>query len=273
MRLADAGPSQKQTRQNRARDVMRSLFERVPAEQYLVSVIAVYNGAKPVVAASKDLDVIDNILGDIPMYQAFEPGQTRLLDGMEEAAKLAKPWNPRSATLILLSDGDTIPGQGMPALPPSIANVLVVGFGDAVQGSFIDGRQSKQDVFTLRQIATRLSGTYHDGNQHHLPSTLISEMVANGIQNQKQAWSVREYALLAIGCGGFTLAFLPVFLEYLGRTYLPRNSLTKPEPYFFFTKIKTSESSVRDTRKAPRKLASLNWESDSDEIPQDIAKH
>lgn len=221
MRLEDAGQAGDKSRKDRGRELMRSLFERVPADQYLVSVVAVYNGAKPVVVDSRDLDVVDGILADLPLYQAFESGNTRLLDGLREAAEIAKPWNPASTTVILLSDGDTVPPQGMPSMPASVGNVLVVGVGDPTQGSFIDGRQSKQDAFMMRQIAKRLRGTYYDGNRRHLPTELVAEIVRRGQQNQKQPWTRREYALLAIAVGGFCLSFLPIMLEQLGTGYLP----------------------------------------------------
>lgn len=237
MRLEDAGQTGKQSRKDRARDLMRSLFERVPAEQYLVSTVAVYNGAKPVVVDSRDLDVVDGILGDLPLYQAFKSGKTRLLDGLREAAKIAKPWNPGSTTTILLSDGDTVPPQGMPTMPASVGTVLVIGVGDPTQGSFIDGRQSKQDAFMLRQIATRLQGTYYDGNARHLPTELVAEIVSRGTQNQKEPWTRREYALLAVTLGGFCLSLLPMMLELLGTSYLP---------------------GVRSRRSSPRILGTVN---------------
>ncbi len=221
MRLEDAGPNGKQSRKGRGRDLMRSLFERLTTEQYRVSAIAVYNGAKPVVVDSKDLNVIDGVLGDLPLFQAFESGKTRLLDGLREAAEIAKPWNPGSTTVILLSDGDTVPPQGMPSMPASVASVLVVGVGDPSQGSFIDGRQSKQDTFMLRQIATRLRGTYHDGNKRHLPSELVAGIALRGVQNQKEPWTRREYALMATAIGSFLLAVLPWLLEHFGTTYRP----------------------------------------------------
>ena len=221
MRLEDAGPTGKQSRKERGRDLMRSLFERLTTEHYRVSAIAVYNGAKPVVVDSKDLNVIDGVLGDLPLFQAFESGKTRLLDGLREAAEIAKPWNPGSTTVILLSDGDTVPPQGMPSMPASVASVLVVGVGDPSQGSFIDGRQSKQDTFMLRQIATRLRGTYHDGNKRHLPSELVAGIALRGVQNQKEPWTRREYALMATAIGSFLLAVLPWLLEHFGTTYRP----------------------------------------------------
>lgn len=221
MRLEDAGPTKRQSRKDRARDLMRSFFDRIPVDQYLVSVVAVYSGAKPVVVDSRDLDVVDGILGDLPLYQAFDVGETRLLEGFRSAAELAKPWNPGSTTLILLSDGDSVPPQGMPPLPASISNVLIFGVGDPNQGSFIAGKQSKQDAFTLRQIANRLKGTYHDGNTKHLPSDIVDSIIQVGTKNQKEPWSRREYALLVLASCAPVWALLPWMLERFGTSFLP----------------------------------------------------
>ena len=58
-----------------------------------------------------------------------------------------------STTLLVVSDGDTVPATGMPKMPASVAHVLVVGVGDPAAGKFIDGHQSRQDASTLRQVA------------------------------------------------------------------------------------------------------------------------
>src|SRR5262245_24958043 len=63
MRLQDAGPDGKQSRMKRASAILNSFFERTPIQAYKISVIAVYTEAKPVVVATKDMDVIQNILG------------------------------------------------------------------------------------------------------------------------------------------------------------------------------------------------------------------
>src|SRR4029077_6371620 len=108
-------------------------------ETYKISVVAVYTEAKPVVVATKDLDVVHNILGDLPMHYAFSPGATNLFTGLDEAARVARPWRPGSTTLVIVSDGDTVPAVGMPKMPAAIAHVLVVGVGDPHAGKFIDG--------------------------------------------------------------------------------------------------------------------------------------
>jgi Ca-activated chloride channel family protein len=221
MRLVDAGPSRKQSRMQRARDVMESFFDRVPLEQFRVSVIATYNGAKPVVIDTRDFEVVRNILGDLPMHWAFPSGRTKIFDGLEEAARLAKPWNPRSTTVVLVSDGDTVPANGMPKMPASVGSVVVVGVGDPSTGKFIDGRQSRQDVPTLRQIAARLGGTFHNGNEKHIASGLIAEAFGLEEETAFEKLTRREYALIACAGGSLVLALLPWLLHFLGTSWRP----------------------------------------------------
>ncbi len=221
MRLEDAGPTKHQSRMHRARDVLDSFLRRVPLEQYRFTVMAVYNGAKPVVKRTRDVEVVRNILGDLPLHFAFEAGKTKLFDGLQAAAETAKAWEPNSTTLILVSDGDTVPAQGMPKMPPSIESVLVVGVGGPRAGSFIDGAQSRQDVSTLRQIATRLGGSFHNGNTKHLSSVLIRDLTQSGAESALEQLSLREYALAACGLGAGWLAILPLLLQLFGTRWRP----------------------------------------------------
>ena len=221
MLLADAGPTGKQTRRQRAGDLLRSFFRRIDIDQYRVTLIAVYNGAMPVVVDTRDPDVVDNILDDLPMHFAFDPGRTKLIEGVKEGAKVARPWKPSSAIMIILSDGDTVPATGMPKLPVSIRSSLVVGVGDPRKGSFIDGKLSKQDVSALRQLAIRIGGTYHDGNQKHIPSDLVRQVAGAGGVRKSQPWTRREYALMSIALGAAWLALLPWLLATAGTSWRP----------------------------------------------------
>ncbi len=221
MRLKDAGPNADQSRMKRGADVMESFFQRIPVEIYLMSVVAFYNGAKPVVVDTKDMEVVRNIFGDLPMHYAFRSGKTDLFSGLAEAVKIAGPWQPKSTLLLLLSDGDTVPATGMPKLPASVADVLVVGVGDPRAGSFIDGKMSRQDTNTLRQIATRLGGTYHDGNQKHLSTELLNRLTVIPRKSAFERLTRREYALIACVLGAFVLAFLPLLLHYHGTRWRP----------------------------------------------------
>lgn len=221
MRLQDAGPTHKQSRTERVADLLESLFQRSISGQFLVTVVAVYNGAKPVVVDTTDMAVVENILRDLPMNYAFEVGQTRLFDGLEEAAKIARPWQPKSTTLVLLSDGDTVPATGMPGMPDSISHFLVVGVGDPLVGSFIDGHQSRQDTSTLRQVAARLGGVYHNGNEQHIASDTLRSMTQNVEAGRFEQLTRREYALLASAVGALVYALLPVLLQTFGTAWRP----------------------------------------------------
>jgi Ca-activated chloride channel family protein len=219
MRLEDAGPQLDESRLKRADELLQSFFARVPVERYRVSVVAVYNGAKAVVVDTTDLEVVRNILGDLPMHYAFDPGKTRLFDGLEAAADLARPWNPRSATVLVLSDGDTVPARGMPRMPASVRSVLVIGVGDPRAGTWIDGKQSRQDVATLRQLGARLGGAYVDGNQRHVPSDVIELALGRTETSAFEQLTLREYALGAVGLGAAALALLPLLLNTLGTSF------------------------------------------------------
>ncbi|MEO0446602.1 MAG: VWA domain-containing protein, partial [Verrucomicrobiota bacterium] len=221
MRLQDAGPSGEESRMARARHVMESFFDRVPPERYLVSVVAFYTGAKPVVVDTSDMEVVRNILGDLPMHYAFKAGKTDLFAGLEEAATLMRRWKPGSTTVIVVSDGDTVPPTGTPRLPASTGDVLVVGVGDPLTGSFIDGGQSRQDATTLRQLAVRLGGVYHNGNAKHLPSDLLTTLTVASGKSPFERLTRREYALIAVALGSTIMAFLPVCLHYVGTAWKP----------------------------------------------------
>lgn len=220
MRLQDAGPTKKQSRRARARDLIDSFLARSGAD-FKVSVIAFYTGAKPVVVDTVDGEVIRNILTDLPMQWAFDAGNTHLFDGIEAAAKIAHPWKPDDATLLIVTDGDTVPATGMPKLPASINHLLIVGVGDSSAGSFIDGRQSRQDIATLRQSAVRLGGEYHDGNEKQIPTDVVRFVSSSGRSKSFITLTRREYALLACLLGVIVLAGLPWALHAYGSGWRP----------------------------------------------------
>lgn len=221
MRLEDSGPTGKQSRTQRASDVLKSFFERMPIDRYKTTVVACYTEAMPVVLDTTDLTVVLNILDKLPMQHAFKPGPTNLFAGLEEAVKIARPWPPRSTTLVLMSDGDTVPTTGMPKLPASVAHVLVVGLGNPHAGKFLDGHLSRQDASTLRQVAVRLGGTYHNGNEKHLGTDLLNQVAEVDHESIWDHLTRREYALMACAVGSCVLAFLPVALHYFGTRWRP----------------------------------------------------
>ncbi|HYO09436.1 MAG TPA: vWA domain-containing protein [Tepidisphaeraceae bacterium] len=231
MELPDAGEAKDQMRSKRAAKVLMSTLERISLEQARVSVVAFYTKAKPVVIDTRDPAVVKNIVDDLPLDYAFDPGKTALLDGIDEAFKLAKPWRPKSATLILISDGDTVPYTGMPAPPPSIARTLVIGVGDTKAGKFIDGHVSRQAGTTLRQVATRLGGTYYDANDRNIPTQLISDLAGVLPIKDDSAAGRREAAIAATFSGAAITAMTPVLLAIFGTRWRPgRRAREAAEP-------------------------------------------
>ena len=226
MHLKDAGVEQNLSRRKRASQVLESLFNHVPMRQFKTTVIAVYSDAKPLLENSKDHEVVRHILEELPMWHAYRPGKTKLMDGIELAARTAKPWNPNSTYIVMLTDGDTMPPRGMPKLPASVAEFVVVGVGDPHNGKFIDGHQSRQDTNTLRQLANRLGGIYHNGNQKHLSASVINRLSRSRDQQGLDQWTRREWALAAIVSGCFLFAILPILLHYFGTGYRPGTRLS-----------------------------------------------
>ena len=221
MKLEDAGNNGSISRRRQAFNLMESFFKRVPMDQMRLSLIAVYNGAKPVVVDTRDADVVRNFLDGVDMYTAFESGKTHLFDGLQLAAELSKPWRRDSTTIILLSDGDTVPAKGMPQMPKAVKNTLVVGIGNPVTGTFLDGKNSKQDSSTLRQIALRLGGQYHNGNEKNIPGETINNLTAVEQESPFKKLGRREYALATLTISSIMLALLPVMLVQFGTRWKP----------------------------------------------------
>ena len=212
----DMGKQKKRTRAQRGAKVLLSLFERIALDQVRISIVAFFTGAKPVVVDTHDLNVVKNILDDLPLDRAFDPGKTSVISGIEESVKLAKGWEPGSTTLLVVSDGDTVPDTGLPDLPPSINKVLVAGVGDPRRGVFIDGHMSRQNSRVLRQLARRLGGEYVDVNDVQIPTSQLAELA--GVRNLVDPGQKgrREIALACVATGAGLLALLPAGLAFFG---------------------------------------------------------
>lgn len=222
MDVEDAGPGGTQKRSARAADLIQSFFERVQAEKYKTTVVAVAAEAKPVVKDTADREVVRNILTELPMRHAFKPGETNMFAGLEEAAKIAKPWPPGSAVMMVVTDGDTVPAVGMPKMPASIGtNVVMVGVGNPTVGKSLGGHTTRQDVSTLRQVAARLNGAYHDGNEKQLTTELVSRIDERAKPKNEEKFTAREWALVALGAGASVLALLPAVLFLFGTGWEP----------------------------------------------------
>lgn len=221
MNLEDAGPLAKQSRGDRAREVLRSLLDRLDLRQTRVSLIAFYGTARPVVVDTFDLEVIANILDDLPLEHAFAPGKTNLYESVSAAAELAKAWRSGSAALVIASDGDTLPAKDFPHLSPAYSDVLVLGLGDAYHGQFLDGHVSRQDSASLEQLARQLHGQYLDVNSRHVPSLRLQSIAAVMPALETNIFGKREWAVAALLIGAAGLALVSPLLAIAGGAWNP----------------------------------------------------
>lgn len=219
MQLEDGGAERKQTRAQRASEVVMSILERADLTRLRMSVVAFYTGAKPVVVDTYDLAVVKNILDDLPLEMAFDVGQTALLDGVRESAALARDWAPGTTTLLVVSDGDTVPDTGLSRMPPAVSDVLILGVGSHSAGIQIDGHLSRQDSSTLRQLATRLGGNYFDANDRQVPTRDLARLASSLPAKRYGGVGRREWAMAAVVTGAAILALLPVALAFAGSAW------------------------------------------------------
>jgi Ca-activated chloride channel homolog len=220
MQIVDSGQGRKLSRADRAREVLRSVLERIDTRRGQVSVIAFYTEARPVVVDTFDPAVVHNILNDLPLGQAFAAGKTNLYSVVTAAESLTKSWRPGSATMMIVSDGDTLPAQAIPSRSPAFDRILVLGVGDPFRGTFIHDHSSRQDRRSLSQFASQMRGEYIDVNTKHLASQLLPS--GPHWHDNNRSIARRGFALLAVGLGSTFLALIPLALTIAGGTWNPK---------------------------------------------------
>lgn len=214
--IKDAGPGGKQSRRERARDVLESTLRRLDLARTRVSVVAFWDTAKPVVIDTFDMNIVTNVIGDLPLHYAFKGPKTDLNAGVREAVRLATPWNPGSTTLIVISDGgDSVAGSALSSLPASIGDVLVVGVGDPFRSSPVGESMSRQDRESLNTLAVRTRGQYVDANSRHLPSDTLRSLRMLMMTEQDRL-AMRTIGLICCAIGGGLVAGIPVMLAAFG---------------------------------------------------------
>ena len=174
-------------RGERARDVLRSILDRVEMRNVRVSILAFYSESRPVVIDAVDPDVVANILADLPLEHAFSAGKTNLYAGIKNAAEIGKQWRPKSAVLVVVSDGDTLPAQQPPVLPAAFGDCLILGVGNDRRGTYIDGHTSRQDVAELKRLAVQLHANYYDANARHVHVGGLAGLEWSGPGNASRA--------------------------------------------------------------------------------------
>lgn len=216
MLIKDAGPdTEKVTRSQWAGKVVEGILDRVDMKQTRITLIAFYTKALTVLEDCTDKNVIRNMFDGLQLHVAFEPGPTDLAAGVNEALKVARPWARRSTTLVVVSDGDAKGLLTGVSLPPAIADSIVIGVGDPNHPSLVSGHSSKQETLSLRQLASRLGGYYHNGNRLQLPSDVLRKltMITPG---DPTSVGLREAGLIALALGASMTAFIGPLLLFLG---------------------------------------------------------
>jgi Ca-activated chloride channel family protein len=231
MQIADAGPRSDLRRAERASQVLRGLLTRVDMRRTRVTAIPFYSSARPVVIDAVDPEVIANILDDLPLEHLFSRGKTNLFATLEGANSVAQAWSRDSATLVVVSDGDTLPRGQTPELSEAFRQALVLGVGDADRGTPIDGHDSRQDSASLRDLAARVRGRYADANVRHPTPQLIAGLAQlPGAEDENQGPERRTWAALALLVGSAGLALLGPALALAGTSWRPRLATVHLKP-------------------------------------------
>lgn len=216
MNLKDAGPgTDKMMRGQWAGKIMQGVLDRIDMKDTRITMVAFYSRALPMLQDTTDKSLLSSMMSGLPLYTAFIPGKTDLQAGLTEAFRLAKGWAPRSTTLIVISDGDLESAPVVPRPPPSIADSIVIGVGDPRSPTIISGHSSRQDEWTLKTIAAKLGGYYHQGNTRHLPSGVLDglESIAPRVGGTA---GQREIGLWSAGIGAALTALIGPLLQCFG---------------------------------------------------------
>ena len=223
MLIKDAGDGSL-LRMQRASEVLKSVLDRVPGDNVRFSAAAFYTEARMLVSECQDRELLLYLTGGIPFHITYKPGKTDLLKSINETGALMKDWNRKSTTLLVISDGDSLPPSGLERMPSSVAEVIVAGVGAPGRGTFIDGHMSRQDTANLSQLSRRLGGKYFDCNVRHLPGEVLEKLNSEDPGAAKWRADRRVLALLVLATSSLLLCLLPVLLEWLGSAWRPRVS-------------------------------------------------
>ncbi len=101
MNVVDAGADQNLRRRDRVLEVVEGIMSRIALSRTRFSVVVFFTSARPAIVDATDINVVRNILDSMPLVWSFEPGETRLLDGVRVAGELARDWPPKSTTMFV----------------------------------------------------------------------------------------------------------------------------------------------------------------------------
>ena len=221
MLLTDAGEGGAQMRKARAHDVLKSVLDRVPGDNVRFSAAGFYTEARPMVKECKDRELILFLAGDTPFHITYKPGKTDMLTSLNQAGVFMKGWERKPTTLLVISDGDSVPPTGLNLMPSAVSEVIFGGVGDPGRGTFIDGHLSRQDTANLSQLARRLGGKFFDCNTRQIPSEALRKLNAEDPGAAKWRTDRRLAALILLATSTALLCLVPILLEYLGSAWRP----------------------------------------------------
>ncbi|RLE18447.1 MAG: hypothetical protein DRJ50_13050 [Actinobacteria bacterium] len=223
MYVKDAGNGvPKQMRSVQAYEAVRPLLDTLDPHDTRVTVTAFYTKTMPVLTDTYDFNLVRNVLNALPLYNAFKPGDTDLIAGVRSALDIARPWARGSATLLVISDGDSnAVAKGPLHVPPSIAETIVVGVGDIARSSKINNRHTRQDAASLRSLALRLGGEYIDCNQTVLPPRFIHRLSMQAPEPPVDR-KARDIGLASAASGALLSTIVGPMLLWFGRRHESR---------------------------------------------------
>lgn len=228
MLLRDAGEAGNLSRKERAAEVLKSVLDRLPDENVAFTVIGFYTEARMLVEQCRDRELVLHLASGTPFHVTYSPGKTDILTSMNQAGKMIENLPRRSATLLVLADGDSLPPTGLQPMPSAVAQVVVAGVGDPARGTFIDGHQSRQDTANLGQLARRLGGRYHDCNFRPLPREALASLTTEDPSASKWRLDRRTLALALLATGTAALCLIPLLLDALGSPWRHRPAASTP---------------------------------------------
>jgi Ca-activated chloride channel family protein len=121
MFLADAGEGGTDTRTARASAVLKSVLDRVPGDNVRFTAAGFYTETRLMVKECQDRELILHLAGGTPFHITYKPGKTDLLKSLNEAGVIMKDWQRKSTTLLVISDGDSVPPAGLKPMPSAVS--------------------------------------------------------------------------------------------------------------------------------------------------------
>ena len=221
MQLQDGGERGTDKRSARAAELLRSVMERAASAEVKVTMACFYTDAMQLVKECSDREVIWNFADNLPLHIAYRPGKTDLVKSLNSAGEMVKDFPRKSTTVLVLTDGDTVPDSGLKPMPSAVAEIIFAGVGNPSRGTFIDGHLSRQDNASLSQLARRLGGQYHNGNTKQVPGEMLRRLIAPDEREERFKLSLRSLAIIALAAGAGVLCLLPLLLEYFGSAWKP----------------------------------------------------